>query len=76
MSHDEDTRRAYDAREAALHDEVTKILEAKEEVMIQNAKNFLIMGVSVAMVSQGTGLEIGVVETIKKSLNSSNAINH
>ena len=44
--------------------------------MIQNAKNFLIMGVSVAMVSQGTGLEIGVVETIKKSLNSSNAINH
>ena len=70
MSHDEDTRRAYDAREAALHDEVTKILEGKEEVRMENARKFLAMGISAEMVAEGTGIDIGVVNNINKNLNT------
>ncbi|MGL5085999.1 MAG: Rpn family recombination-promoting nuclease/putative transposase [Clostridium sp.] len=69
MSHDEDTRRAYEAREAALHDEVTKIQEAEENIKLQNAKNFLVMGVSEEMVAKGTGLDLQLVLAIKEKLN-------
>lgn len=82
MSHDDDTRRAYDAREAALHDEMTKIIEAeekgkeegREEEKMRNAKNLLLMGISVDIVSQGIGLDIEIVKSISKDLNTSNKI--
>ena len=80
MSHDEDTRRAYEAREAALHDEATKIIEAekkgKEEEKLQNAKNLLLMGVDVEIVSQAIVLDIELVKRMKKDLNASNLVKH
>ena len=73
ISKDDNARAAYESREAELHDQMTRLKSAKEEgikeTTIKNAKNFLIMGLDVDMVANGTGLSIEEVEKIKKELN-------
>lgn len=75
MSQDEATRRAYDAREAELHDEATKIEEAEENIKLQNAKNLLIMGVGVDIISEAIGLDVELVKKMKKDLTETK-LNH
>lgn len=76
MSKDKEARILYNAREAALHDEVTRIKEAKEEGLkegrikekIEVAKNLLLMGMDVLTVIKVTGLSKDDVEEIKDSM--------
>ena len=80
MSKDKEARILYNAREAALHDEVTRIKEAKEEGLkeglkegrikekIEVAKNLLLMGMDVLTVIKVTGLSKDDVEKIKDSM--------
>ncbi|CUU50347.1 Rpn family recombination-promoting nuclease/putative transposase [Clostridium beijerinckii] len=77
ISKDDNARAAYEAREAELHDQMTRLKSAKEEgikegikeTTIKNAKNFLLMGLDVDMVSKGTGLSVDEVLKIKGELN-------
>ncbi len=81
ISKDDKARAAYEAREAELHDQNTRLKCAREEGLkegreeglkeatIKNAKNFLLMGLDVHMVAKGTGLSVEEVEKIKKELN-------
>jgi predicted transposase/invertase (TIGR01784 family) len=80
ISKDDIKRAAYEAREAELHDQMTRLKSAREEgiregiregikeATRENAKSFLIMGLEVGVVSKGTGLTIEEVEEIKKTL--------
>ena len=73
ISKDDNARAAYEAREAELHDQMTRLKSAREEgikeATIKNAKNFLLMGLDSEMVARGTGLGIEEVEKIRKELN-------
>ncbi|WP_026888175.1 Rpn family recombination-promoting nuclease/putative transposase [Clostridium beijerinckii] len=73
ISKDDNARAAYEAREAELHDQMTRLKSAREEGIkeerIKNAKNFLVMGLDVDMVAKGTGLSVDEVLKIKRELN-------
>jgi predicted transposase/invertase (TIGR01784 family) len=85
ISKDDNARAAYEAREAELHDQMTRLKSAKEEgikeglekglekglkeATIKNAKNFLIMGLDINMVAKGTGLSVEEILKIKEELN-------
>lgn len=73
ISKDDNARAAYEAREAELHDQMTRLKSAREEgikeATIKNAKNFLVMGLDVEMVAKGTGLSVDEVLKIKGELN-------
>jgi len=73
ISKDDKARAAYESREAELHDQMTRLKSAKKEgikeATIKNAKNFLIMGLGIDMVANGTGLSIEEVQKIKKEIN-------
>lgn len=76
MSKDKEARMLYNAREAALHDEATRIKEAKEEGLkegrikekMEVAKKLLSMGIDVLTVIKVTGLSREDVEKIKDSM--------
>lgn len=78
ISKDDTARAAYEAREAELHDQMTRLKSAREEgreegikeASRKNAKNFLVMGLDVETISRGTGLTIEEVEEIKEKLAS------
>ena len=77
ISKDDIKRAAYEAREAELHDQVTRLKSAREEGIkegkkegrkeekIDNAKNLILLGVDVETVAKGVGLPI---EEIRKLL--------
>lgn len=77
ISKDDNARAAYEAREAELHDQMTRLKSAREEgikegtkeTTIKNAKNFLLMELEVDMVAKGTGLSVDEVLKIKGELN-------
>ncbi|MDS0526667.1 hypothetical protein NNC19_13325 [Clostridium sp. SHJSY1] len=85
ISKDDIKRPAYEAREAELHDQATKLKSAIEqglregrekgraeginEAKRENAKNLLLIGIDVELISKGIGLTVEEVEEIKKSLN-------
>jgi predicted transposase/invertase (TIGR01784 family) len=73
ISKDDIKRAAYEAREAELHDQMTRLKSAREEgikeATIKNAKNFLLMGLDLDVVAKGTGLSIEEVKAIKNELN-------
>uniref|UniRef100_UPI00257FBA2E Rpn family recombination-promoting nuclease/putative transposase n=1 Tax=Clostridium sp. UBA1652 TaxID=1946348 RepID=UPI00257FBA2E len=73
ISKDDIKRAAYEAREAELHDQMTRLKSAREEgreegrveEKLNNAKNLILLGVDVETVAKGVGLSI---EEIKKIL--------
>lgn len=73
ISKDDIKRAAYEAREAELHDQMTRLKAAREEGAKENsrktAKNFLLMGLDIELVAKGTGLTIEEVREIKNQLN-------
>ncbi len=76
MSKNENARMGYEARKAEIHDQMTRIKTAKEEGItigienkaIEDALNFLKLGVSEEIVAKGTGLSVERVAEIKKNM--------
>ncbi|OPJ65075.1 Rpn family recombination-promoting nuclease/putative transposase [Clostridium oryzae] len=76
MSKDEIARMAYEAREAEIHDQKTRMETARKEGFekgsmrraIENAENLLKLGVNEEIVAKGTGLTIEQILEIKKKL--------
>jgi len=76
MSLDEETRRLYEAREMFLHDQATRMQEAKEEGLEEGikkgreevAKNMLSLGIDDELVIKATGLDQSIINSLKQSL--------
>ncbi len=80
MSLDEENRRLYEAREMFLHDQATRMYEAKEEGLEEGmkkgreeerkevAKNLLSKGMDDEFVMETTGLDQSIIDKLKKSL--------
>jgi predicted transposase/invertase (TIGR01784 family) len=72
LSSDPKTLELYKARERSLHERANMISSAKEEGInekaIEDATNFLRLGVSEEIVSKGTGLPIEKVLELKKQM--------
>jgi predicted transposase/invertase (TIGR01784 family) len=76
----DEVRRYYEAREMAIHDEITRMngarkegreegrLEGEEEGRVKTAKNLLLMGLDVETVAKGTELPVAKIVEIQKSL--------
>ena len=60
MSNDEKSRMAYEAREAEIHDQMTRIKtareEGREEGKIEMAKNLLKLGIDIEKIAVATNL--------------------
>ena len=82
MSPDEENRRLYEAREMFLHDQATRMYEAKEEGLEEGmkigrkegketvAKNLLSKGMDDEFVMETTGLDQSIIDKLKKFLSS------
>ncbi len=78
MSLDEETRRLYEAREMFLHDQATRMYEAKEEGLEKGreegketvAKNLLSKGMDDEFVMETTGLDQSIIDKLKKALST------
>lgn len=80
MSNDNEQRIIYDMRANALRDKVSELNEAErrgiekgiekgiEQEKIENAKRFLLLGATIDMVAEGTGLTSDQVLHLKQSL--------
>lgn len=80
MSNDDEQRIIYDMRANALRDKVSELNEAErrgiekgiekgiEQEKIENAKRFLLLGATIDMVAEGTGLTSDQVLHLKQSL--------
>ncbi len=80
MSPDEENRRLYEAREMFLHDQATRMYEAKEEGLEEGmkigrkegketvAKNLLSKGMDDEFITETTGLDQSIIDKLKKSL--------
>lgn len=72
ISKDEKARMAYEAREAEIHDQMTRIETAREEgakkKAIKIAQNLLKMGFVIEQVAKASELSVEEVEEIKKKM--------
>lgn len=68
LSSDKETMRIYHERERSLHERANMISSAEERKSIENAINFLKLGVDVETVSKGTGLSIEKVKELNNKL--------
>ena len=72
ISKDEKARMLYEARQAEISDQLTRIKSAEEKgenrKSIENAINFLKLGVSEEIVAKGTGISIDKVLELKKKM--------
>ena len=72
----DEVKRYYEAREMAIHDEVTRITgaraegraEGKLEGKLETAKNLLSMGMNIQDIAAATGLTIEEIEQLQKKL--------
>lgn len=76
-SKSKEARMAYEARQAEIMDQMTREKTAEErgrkeglqQGKIENAKNFLLLGVDIETIAKGTGLSIEDIEILKNKLN-------
>ncbi len=68
LSSDEDAMKIYWERERSLHERANMINSAKERNSIENAINFLKLGVDIETVSKGTGISIEKVRELYNNL--------
>lgn len=68
LSSDEEAMKIYYERERSLHERANMISSAEERKSIENAINFLKLGVDVETVSKGTGLSIEKVRELNNNL--------
>ena len=74
MSRDKESRMLYEAREAELHDQVTKIEEAREEGIeigkLEIAKNLIRKGMDVDFIKEVTELTKKEIEELRYQMNN------
>lgn len=80
MSLDEETQRLYEAQKRLLHDQATRMQEAKEEGLEEGmkkgreegregfVKNLLSLGMDDEFIKKATGLDQSIIDKLKKSL--------
>ena len=68
LSSDEETMRIYYERERSLHERANMISSAEEMKSIENAINFLRLGVDIETVVKGTGISIEKVKELNRNL--------
>ena len=68
LSSDEETLRIYYERERSLHERANMISSAEERKSIENAINFLRLGVDIETVAKGTGISIEKVKELNRNL--------
>jgi len=68
ISKDEKAKMLYEARQAEISDQLTRLKSAEEKKATKIAENFLNMGLSVEQVSKGSELSIEKVIEIKKRM--------
>jgi len=68
ISKDEKSRMAYEAREAEIHDQMTRIKTAREETATKIAVNLLKMGLTVEQIANAAELTLDKVVEIKKNM--------
>ena len=68
LSIDEETMRIYYERERSLHERANMISSAEERKSIENAINFLRLGVDIETVAKGTGISIEKVKELNRNL--------
>ena len=82
ISKDKEARMAYEAKMAALRDEKTRLVEAREEGRMEGieigmqkgtinvAKNLISLGADISMIIKATGLTVDEVNKIKSEMNN------
>ncbi len=68
ISKDDKAKMLYESRQAEISDELTRLKSEKDEKGIEDATNFLRLGVSEEIVAKGTGLTIEKVRELKKKI--------
>lgn len=80
ISKDDTARAAYEAREAELHDQMTRLKSAREEglkegiekgkieMAIEMARKLLSMGLSSEQIANASGISVDEIEKIKKTI--------
>ena len=68
LSSDEEAMKIYYERERSLHERANMISSAEERKSIENAINFLKLGVDVETVAKGTGLSIEKIRELNSNL--------
>lgn len=68
LSSDEEAMKIYWERERSLHERANMISSAEERKSIENAINFLKLGVDIETVSKGTGISIEKVRELYNNL--------
>lgn len=68
LSSDEETMRIYYERERSLHERANMISSAEERKSIENAINFLKLGVDIETVAKGTGISIEKIRELNSNL--------
>ena len=74
LSSDEETMKIYWERERSLHERANMISSAEERKSIENAINFLKLGVDIETVSKGTGISIEKVKELYNNLSKGRLI--
>lgn len=70
ISKDGKARMLYEARQAEISDQLTRIKSAAEEGKEEDAINFLKLGVSEEIVAKGTGLSVEKVIELKNKMSN------
>ena len=68
LSSDEEAMKIYWERERSLHERANMINSVKERNSIENAVNFLKLGVDIETVSKGTGISLDKVRELYNNL--------
>lgn len=68
LSSDEEAMRVYYERERSLHERANMISSAEERKSIENAINFLKLGIDIETVAKGTGLSIEKIKELNNNL--------
>ncbi|KAI3349115.1 Rpn family recombination-promoting nuclease/putative transposase [Clostridium botulinum] len=68
LSSDEESMRIYYERERSLHERANMISSAEERKAIENAINFLKLGIDIETVAKGTGLPIEKIRELNSKL--------
>ncbi|MFT5875407.1 MAG: putative transposase/invertase (TIGR01784 family) [Clostridium sp.] len=68
ISKDDKAKMLYESRQAEISDELTRLKSARDEKGIEDAINFLRLGVSEEIVAKGTGISLEKVLELKKEM--------
>lgn len=67
----DEVRRYYEAREMAIHDEITRITGAKLEGKLEMAKNMLLKKLPEDLISDVSGLSMKQIQVLKEIITES-----